>query len=248
MGRSANNLLIAEWRADPAKIIREDLVNPETGNHSNCIPPRLNFCAALLPLVLTGRLKYLEFVYSCAKKSGKTGFAAMIATYRAAVLGGPYAKIWCLANDCKQSQGPVFQAAARIVQASPLLRGSAKVTQDCALFSGTGSFIAAAASDAAGFAGSNPSLTIFDELWAYASARSRRLFDESTPSPTRKIFGRLVVSYAGSWARASFSRPSTNAGSPGPRLPRTCSNPRRRFAFGRTTVRRLGRIPAGINE
>ena len=53
MGRSANNILIAEWRADPAKIIREDLVNPETGNHSNCIPPRLNFCAALLPLVLT---------------------------------------------------------------------------------------------------------------------------------------------------------------------------------------------------
>src|SRR5262249_42842634 len=138
-----------------------------------------------------GRLKYSELVYSCPKKSGKTGFAAMLAIYVAVVLGGPYAEIWCLANDYEQSQGRVFQAAARIVRASPLLRNAAKVTQDRVLFSGTGSFIAAAASDAAGFAGSNPSLTIFDELWAYTSERSRRLFDESTPSPTRKISGRL---------------------------------------------------------
>jgi hypothetical protein len=40
-------------------------------------------------------------------------------------------------------------------------------------------------------------ITTFDELWGYASERSRRLWDEMVPPPTRKIACRLTVSYAG---------------------------------------------------
>ena len=40
-------------------------------------------------------------------------------------------------------------------------------------------------------------MVIFDELWAYTSERSRRLWDESAFSPTRKVSGRLTVTYAG---------------------------------------------------
>ena len=44
---------------------------------------------------------------------------------------------------------------------------------------GTGSFIQACASDYAGFAGSNPALTICDELGGFVHEKSRRLFDDA---------------------------------------------------------------------
>ena len=46
-------------------------------------------------------------------------------------------------------------------------------------------------------AGSNPTVSCFDELWAYSTLRSARLFDEMVPPPTRKIACRLTVTYAG---------------------------------------------------
>ena len=53
--------------------------------------------------------------------------------------------------------------------------------------------IIAIASDAASAAGANPVITTFDELWGYTSERSRRLWDEMVPPPTRKIACRLTV-------------------------------------------------------
>src|SRR5262249_34525750 len=55
----------------------------------------------------------------------------------------------------------------------------------------------AIASDAGSAAGSNASISCFDELWAYTSERSHRLWDEMIPPPTRKIACRLTVTYAG---------------------------------------------------
>ena len=69
-----------------------------------------------------------ELVYSCPKKSGKTATAAFVVLYVVVVLGGKCAEGYALANDLEQSTGRVFQAIARIVQASPLLRDAAKVT------------------------------------------------------------------------------------------------------------------------
>jgi hypothetical protein len=37
----------------------------------------------------------------------------------------------------------------------------------------------------------------FDELWAYNSERLRRLWDETTPVPTKQISARIVTTYAG---------------------------------------------------
>ena len=65
-------------------------------------------------------------------------------------------------------------------------------------FPSTGSTITALASDYAGAAGSNPSFITFDELWAYTSERSRRLWDELSPAvPTRLVSVRLTTTYAG---------------------------------------------------
>jgi hypothetical protein len=121
----------------------------------------------------------------------------MCALYVAVIVGGPYAEVYCLANDFEQSASRVFEACRRMVEASPFLRNLAKLANNRLTFKSTGSFIQACASDYAGFAGGNPSLTIFDELWGYISESARRLFDESAPSPTRKVSGRLIVSYAG---------------------------------------------------
>ena len=46
----------------------------------------------------------------------------------------------------------------------------------------------------------NPSLVIFDELWAYEDTESmnaRKFFDELTTVPTRKQPLTLIVTYAG---------------------------------------------------
>jgi hypothetical protein len=108
-----------------------------------------------------------------------------------------YAEAYCVANDFDQAQGRVFQAIARIIEASPLLRDSAKITANKIEFPSTGATITVIASDYAGAAGANPTITVFDELWGYVSERSRRLWDEMVPVPTRTISVRLTVTYAG---------------------------------------------------
>src|SRR5437899_7217073 len=121
-----------------------------------------------------GTLPYSELVYSAPKKSGKTATAAMVVLYVVTVLGGPFAEAYLVANDFDQAQGRVFQAIARIVEASPLLKQSAKVTAVQITFPSTGATISVLASDYAGAAGANPTITVFDELWAYTSERAQR--------------------------------------------------------------------------
>jgi phage terminase large subunit-like protein len=186
----------ASWRLDPVAFIEGALINPETGKPFELYPAEIEFIRRAFTLT-DGHLPYPEMIYSAPKKSGKTGFAAMLAIYVAVVIGGRFAEVYCLSNDYEQSVGRVFEAARRIIEASPLLKASAKITADRIEFVSTGSFIQACASDYSGFAGANPSLCIFDELWAYVSERAQRLWDEAVPSPTKKVSGRLTVSYAG---------------------------------------------------
>lgn len=188
---------LARWHADPVAFIRDVLRNPETGVRFELYPAQVEFVRRAFTLTPKGQLPYSEMIFSAPKKSGKTGLAAMLAIYVAVVLGGRFAEVFCLANDFEQSLGRVFEAARRIIEASPLLKSSAKITADRIEFISTGSFIQACANDYSGFAGVNPSLCIFDELWGYISERSQRLWDESVPSPTKKVSGRLTVSYAG---------------------------------------------------
>ena len=183
------------WKRDPIAFIREVLINPETGRPFELYPAQIEFIRRAFMLTPEARLAFEELIYSCPKKSGKTATAAMALLYVIVVLGGPYAEGYCVANDYEQASSRVFQAAGRIVQASPLLR-SATVTGNKITFS-TGATITAIASDYAGAAGSNPTLTVFDELWGVTSERGHRLWDEMVPVPTRKVSARLTVTYAG---------------------------------------------------
>ena len=185
------------WRSDPVAFIREVLVNPETGQPFELYPAQERFLREGFTLTPEGKLPCPELVFSAPKKSGKTATAAMATIYVVRVLGGPYAEGYCLANDLEQAQGRVFAAISRIVQASLELAASAKVTSNRIEFTDTGGTITAIAADYAGAAGANPNIAVFDELWGYTSERSRRLWDELVPPPTRKVSVRLTTTYAG---------------------------------------------------
>ena len=157
----------------------------------------IEFLRELLTPGPDGRLRYAEAIFGAIKKSGKTAIAAFVVLYVIICLGGSFAEGFCVTNDFEQAQGRVFQAIVRIIEASPLLRGIAKITASQIKFVSTGATITALASDYASAAGSNPNITVFDELWAYTSERSRRLFDELVPVPTRRVSIRLTTTYAG---------------------------------------------------
>jgi hypothetical protein len=82
------------------------------------------------------------------------------------------------------------------ISLNPVLANRTTVRKKSILFD-NGTIIEALPSDYAGAAGSRHGLTVWDELWAYTSENSRRLYDELTPIPTRKNSIRLIVTYAG---------------------------------------------------
>src|SRR5258708_7697080 len=182
---------------DPVAFIERTLINPEDGLPFVLTDAERLFLRHAFELTADGRPRYPELIFSGPKKSGKTGFAAMVLIYVVVALGGRLAEGYAAANDLEQAQGRVFQAAARIVEASPLLSGDAIVIQNKITFLATGSTIQAISSDYASAAGANPTITVFDELWAYTSERAHRFWDEMVPPPTRKLAWRLVVTYAG---------------------------------------------------
>ena len=182
---------------DPIQFIQRVLVDPETSAPFVLTRAERRFLRRAFILLPDGRLRYPELVFSGPKKTGKTALAAMIMLFVVRALGGRYAEAYCVANDLEQSQGRVFQAIARIVEASPLLADDATITQSKIEFASTGATITALANDYAGSAGANPTITCFDELWGVTSERGHRLWDEMVPPPTRKIACRLTVTYAG---------------------------------------------------
>jgi phage terminase large subunit-like protein len=186
------------WRSDPTQFIQSVLHDPETGKPFTLLPAERDFLAHAFKFDAGGRLLYQELVFAAPKKSGKTGYAGMFVLTMVLLFGGRFAEGYCCANDLEQAQSRVFQAIKRIVEASPLLRREAKITADKIVFPAFhGAAIATVANDYAGAAGSNPTISCFDELWGYTSENSRRLWDEMVPPPTRKVACRLTVSYAG---------------------------------------------------
>jgi phage terminase large subunit-like protein len=184
-------------RKNPIEFIETVLHDPETGKPFVLLEAERDFLQHAFETGADGRLLYPEQVYACPKKSGKTGFAALHTLTTTLLYGSAYPEAIICANDFDQAQGRVFAAIKRIVEASPLLRREAKITADKITFTANNATITAIASDYASAAGGNPSISVFDELWAYTSERSRRLWDELVPPPTRKITCRLTVTYAG---------------------------------------------------
>jgi phage terminase large subunit-like protein len=185
----------ARWRANPIAFIQQVLINPETRKPFVLLEAERAFLMHAFAIGADGRLLYPEQIYSCPKKSGKTTFAAIYVITLVLLYGGAFAEAICAANDHEQSIARVFAAIRRIIECSPQLRDEAKITADRITIGDA--VIIAIPTNYASAAGSNHVVAIFDGLWAYSSERSRRLFDELVPPPTRRIASRLTVTYAG---------------------------------------------------
>jgi hypothetical protein len=195
---------LAAWRSDPARFIETVLHDPETSKPFALLPSERLFIAHAFATDADGKLIYHEWVYAAPKKSGKTGFAALLTITVLVLFGGRYGEAFCLANDLEQSTSRVFEAVRRIIAASPALRDEARVLSDKITFLATNATITPLASDAASAAGGHPVISVFDELWGYTSERSRRLWDEMVPVPTKRVSVRLTVSYAGFTAESQL--------------------------------------------
>ena len=161
------------WRANPSAFIERVLVDPETGKPFVLLDAEREYLKHAFQLDADGRLVYSEQVYAAPKKSGKTGFAAIHMLTTILLFGGAFGEGYALANDLEQAQSRVFQAIKRIVEASPLLKREAKVTADKITFPAfRKATISTLASDYGSAAGANPTISVFDELWAYSSERA----------------------------------------------------------------------------
>lgn len=196
---------LKRWQRRPESFIEEMIRDPETGAPYKLLQAEKRFLRHAIKTGRDGRLQLAEWLYAAPKKSGKTAWAAIITITVIIVYGGKNAEGYCCANDLEQSTGRVFAAIRKIVEASPDLYDLTfdvqtrrhAITERSIRFPATGASITAMANDYAGAAGANPTITVFDELWAYTSERSRRLWDEMVPPPTRKFAARLTVTYAG---------------------------------------------------
>jgi phage terminase large subunit-like protein len=192
-----NSAALVRWRSHPVEFIETVLINPETGKPFELLPAERAFLAHAFKTGDNGKLLYPELLYSCPKKSGKTAFAALFTLTLLLLFGGSFPEATLAANDQDQAQGRVFEACRRIIEASPLLKREAKITESRIVFPALNATITAIPASFAGAAGGNQCLSCFDELWAYTQERSRRLWDELVPPPTRRIACRLTVTYAG---------------------------------------------------
>jgi hypothetical protein len=182
---------------DAIRFIEGTLVNPETGAPFVLTRAERLFLSHAFDQHPDGRARYPELVFGAPKKSGKTTLAALCMIYAVRALGQRFAEGYVASNSREQAANRVFLAAARIVEASPLLRPDAKVTADRIVFRSTGATIAAISSDYSTAAGSNPTISAIDEPWAFTSELDHRLFDELVPPPTRVPGWRLSTTYAG---------------------------------------------------
>jgi phage terminase large subunit-like protein len=190
-------MMLDRWRSNPISFIETVLHDPETKKPFKLLPAERAFLEHAFKRDDDDRLLYPEQIYSCPKKSGKTTFAGIHTLTTLLLFGGSYPEAAICANDQEQSVGRVFTMMRRITESSPLLKREAKITQDRITFPAFDVTITAIPSNFATAAGGNQNISVFDELWAFTSERSRRLWDELVPPPTRQIACRLTTTYAG---------------------------------------------------
>ena len=187
---------LARWQHEPIRFI-EEVLRDNNGQPYELFPAQREFFTHAWKRRDDGRLLYPEQCIGWIKKTGKTETAAMHVLTTTLVFGGRYAEAYCIASDLEQAQGRVFTAIKRMCECSPLLSREAEITQSRISFPQTSAVIQAIGSDYLGAAGAHPCISSFDELWTYISERSRRLWDEMIPVPTRKISCRLTTTHAG---------------------------------------------------
>src|SRR5262245_52097135 len=179
----------------PVTFIKKLIRNSELGKPFRLMPFQEEILRLAFAFDGNGKLPYDTILYSTIKKSGKSALGAIVSLYWALVEEAPN-EILLLANDLEQSLSRVFRSIEGLIQYNPELRQECEV-QSKVIYCSNGSVIKALSCDYESESGSNHGLTSWDELWAYNSESSRRLFEELTPVPTRKNSIRFITTYSG---------------------------------------------------
>lgn len=141
--------------------------------------------------------RWRTLLWSTIKKSGKTTVSALYARW-AAEAWGPFQEIYNLGNKLQQAQGRAFKRIKMSILLSPsMVREQWDIQATRMTYLPNGSEIQALPINDAGEAGSNPSLTVWTELWGFQYEEALRMWDEMQPVPTRPLSQRFIDTYAG---------------------------------------------------
>lgn len=177
--------------------------DPDTGDAYTPGPIRfkdhqrriINEALSRLP---SGLFRYSTIVYSAPKKSGKSALSSGVALWLAQEYD--YSRVYCLANDGKQSNDRLFGPIYNCLKLHQRLGGILKDVRPNlteTMLPNLGK-IESIPCDAAGEAGAEPTGTFWSELWGFDTEAKRRLWSEMTIPPTEYGHAiRWVESYAG---------------------------------------------------
>lgn len=191
----AADLVMELERRDPALWIAVHVQRSELNQPFGLFEHQREVLRLAFDFDADGRLPWDTIIYSAVKKNGKTSILALLSLFWAATQEAPN-EIILLANDLEQTQARAYATVQKLLRYNPGIDPGA-VGSGKEVRLGNDSVIKPIASEYAGAAGSNHGLVGLDELWAYTSERSRRLYEELTSVPTRRNSIKLVVSYAG---------------------------------------------------
>jgi len=108
-----------------------------------------------------------------------------------------HGEIILTANSREQSSSIIFNMVKKSFKMNPHQVEHVRIREDSITNLRTGTVIRIVSSNYHTAAGTNASLTIFDELWAFESDRARKFWTELTTSPAREQPLSVVVTYAG---------------------------------------------------
>jgi phage terminase large subunit-like protein len=142
------------------------------------------------------RFVYRTIIYSAPKKSGKTTINSLICLWWGFCIEAPN-EIIVASNDLDQSISRTFDSAKGLISRNSELNERCDSSGRLMIRLKNETTIKAIPNDYQSESGSNQGLVSFDELWGYMSERSRRLYEELAPVPTRKNSIRFISTYAG---------------------------------------------------
>jgi len=115
-----------------------------------------------------GKLRYRRALIGLPRKQGKSLMGSALAVY-SMIAGEAGSEIYAVASDKDQAR-IIFGEAKQQILSSPVLSSEARVLRDAIEMPRFGSVFRVLSSDFRGQAGLNPSLVLFDELWAQKSS------------------------------------------------------------------------------
>lgn len=185
-----------DWVKDDGFLVHSDVVSD---GKFRLFPVEERILGHCLTPKEDGTLPYRRVIIAQPKKSGKTVKAAAIGAWYVREIGTPGCEVYACANDMDQAEGRVFSAMrwhfdAENKDLPPVERAR---TQKYRIELPNKSIIQALAKHYRSAAGSQVACSLWDELWAYTSEDSMRMWAEMTIPPTVKNPLQVIVTYAG---------------------------------------------------